>query len=394
MAETNEIVDTPTVAEGAPVVHQKKQRIFFPNLDGLRFYSYAAVFFFHVWLLYFHRYSIEGVTADIVAFLFKNGELGVNFFFVLSGFLITYLLIEEKKLTGRIHVVNFYIRRILRIWPLFYLVVIFGLIVYPQLKAFLGGEEFQVMQPWTYLVFLNNFDFIHNGAPAIISILWSVAIEEQFYLCWPLILSLVPLRYSKWVFYTIIAGSLIFRSFHIGDERVLMFHTLAVIGDMALGGLLAYKVIFSSGFKRFIEELPGWFIGIVYACTLGLVFFRHEIFYGPQVVVERLCFALLFGTIILEQNFSKHSLWKLSNTPRISKLGIYTYGLYCIHVTAMTITEMGLGYLGVNLKNPSLVLTAAVIAFFLTIALAYLSYHIFEKKFLKLKDRFAFIVKK
>lgn len=394
MPDTNDIIEKEPVSEGAPIAQKKKERIFFPNLDGLRFYSYAAVFFFHVWLLYFDRYGIEGITSDIVAFLFKNGEVGVNFFFVLSGFLITYLLIEEKRFTGRIHVINFYIRRILRIWPLFYSVVVFGLVVYPQLKVFLGGEEFKVMQPWTYLVFLNNFDFIKNGAPAVISILWSVAIEEQFYLCWPLILSIVPLRYSKWVFYTIIAGSLVFRAFHIDEERVLLFHTLAVIGDMALGGLLAYKCIFSKRFKQWIEDLPGWLIGVVYALTLGLVLFRHELFQGSLLIIERLCFAALFGMIILEQNFSKHSLWKLSSTPRITKLGIYTYGLYCIHVTAMTITEMGLGYIGINLKNPLWILLAGAIAFFLTILLAYFSYHFFEKKFLKLKDRFAFIVRK
>lgn len=394
MPDTNDIIEKEPVSEGAPIAQKKKERIFFPNLDGLRFYSYAAVFFFHVWLLYFDRYGIEGITSDIVAFLFKNGEVGVNFFFVLSGFLITYLLIEEKRFTGRIHVINFYIRRILRIWPLFYSVVVFGLVVYPQLKVFLGGEEFKVMQPWTYLVFLNNFDFIKNGAPAVISILWSVAIEEQFYLCWPLILSIVPLRYSKWVFYTIIAGSLVFRAFHIDEERVLLFHTLAVIGDMALGGLLAYKCIFSKRFKQWIEDLPRWLIGVVYALTLGLVLFRHELFQGSLLIIERLCFAALFGMIILEQNFSKHSLWKLSSTPRITKLGIYTYGLYCIHVTAMTITEMGLGYIGINLKNPLWILLAGAIAFFLTILLAYFSYHFFEKKFLKLKDRFAFIVRK
>lgn len=394
MPENNEIAETKPDAGSIPSIPKKKERIFFPNLDGLRFYSFAAVFFFHVWLLFFHRYDVQGVTASIVKFLFQNGEVGVNFFFVLSGFLITYLLIEEKRFTGRIHVINFYIRRILRIWPLFYVIVFFGLVVYPHLKAMTGGDAIGGFQQWTYFVFLNNFDFIHNQPPAIISILWSVAIEEQFYLCWPLILSLVPLRHSKWVFYTIILGSLVFRAFHIHDERVLMFNTFAVIGDMALGGMLAYEIIFRKGFRKFIEELPRWFIAIVYACTLAIVLFRHEIFQGPLLVVERLCFAILFGTIILEQNFSKHSLWKLSNTPRITKLGIYTYGLYCIHVIAMTITEMGFKLAGTDMHHPAWIMLAATIAFSLNILLAYLSYHLFEKRFLKLKDKFAFIVKK
>ncbi|MEO5500620.1 MAG: hypothetical protein ABIR31_04180, partial [Ginsengibacter sp.] len=67
----------------------KKERIFFPNLDGLRFFSFFSVFLFHIWLLFFDRFQIPGTTHKVMTFLFQNGEIGVNFFFVLSGFLIT-----------------------------------------------------------------------------------------------------------------------------------------------------------------------------------------------------------------------------------------------------------------------------------------------------------------
>ena len=180
---------------------RKKEKIFFPNLDGLRFLSFFSVFFFHIWVLMFDRYRLSGPTPWVVKFLFQNGEIGVNFFFVLSGFLITYLLIQEKKITGKIHVANFYIRRILRIWPLFYVCILFGLVLYPLLKKVIGGELFVVAHPWTYFVFLNNFDFLKNGAPAIISVLWSVAIEEQFYLVWPLLRGLFAFQNYKFILY-------------------------------------------------------------------------------------------------------------------------------------------------------------------------------------------------
>lgn len=392
MQHTETKMDETGPADNLPV--QKKKRVFFRNLDGLRFYSYASVFFFHVWLLYFDRYDIEGWTEKTLRFLFQNGEVGVNFFFVLSGFLITYLLIQEKKLTGKIHIVNFWIRRILRIWPLFYAVVVFGLIVYPQLKTVIGGEQTPVANPWTYFFFVNNFDFLHHGAPAMISILWSVAIEEQFYLTWPLILSLVPLRRFKYVFYTIIAGSLIFRFFHAGDERVLQFHTLAVIGDMALGALSAYYITFNTRFQQWIANLPKWSIVLLYVATAVVYVFRKDIFPGELMVFERIVFASLFAMIILEQNFSDRSFYKVGDYRRISKLGIYTYGLYCIHVSAMTVTEILFGKAGLDMKDPAVLLAAGTIAFFITMGLAWLSYHYFEKQFLKVKDRFAVIVKK
>lgn len=370
----------------------KKEKIFFPNLDGLRFMSFFVVYLFHIWLLMFDRYSLTGNTSSIVKFLFQNGEIGVNFFFVLSGFLITYLLIQEKKLTGKIHVGNFYVRRILRIWPLFYVCILFGLVLYP-LKKFIGGDVFEVAHPWTYFVFLNNFDFMKNGAPAIISVLWSVAIEEQFYLFWPLLLSLTPIKYYRPLLFTIIIGSFIFRCFNYDDERVLQFHTLAVIGDMALGGLFAYYIIFSERFKIKIESLTKSSIAILYSAALIVFLFRKNIFPGSLMVFERIVIALICGLIILEQNFSKNSFFKMSSFKSISKWGIYTYGLYCIHVIVITFTEIAFKKAGLNMQSPLIILLLTIVAFTGCMSAAFVSYNFFEKRFLKLKDRFAFIVK-
>ncbi len=372
----------------------KKEKIFFPNLDGLRFFSFFSVYLFHVWLLLFDRYNLQGTGSRIVKFLFQNGEIGVNFFFVLSGFLITYLLIREKNFTGNIHVGNFYIRRILRIWPLFYVCVLFGLVLYPLLKKVIGGELFEVAHPWTYFVFLNNFDFLKNGAPAIISVLWSVAIEEQFYLFWPLLLGLFRLKNYKYLLFGIIAGSFIFRCFHYDNERILQFHTFAVIGDMALGGLFAYYSIFNDRFKQQITALSKGAIACIYLFAIILFLFRKEIFPGSWMVIERIVIAIVFGLIILEQNFSKNSLFKMSSMKRISTWGIYTYGLYCIHVIAIIFVEIAFKRAGFDMQNPFILLLLSVVAFVLCMFMAFISYHYFEKRFLRLKDRFAFIVKK
>lgn len=372
----------------------KKEKIFFPNLDGLRFFSFFSVYLFHIWLLLFDRYNISGTVSGTVKFLFQNGEIGVNFFFVLSGFLITYLLIQEKRLTGKIHVGNFYIRRILRIWPLFYMCILFGLVLYPLLKKVIGGELYEVAHPWSYFVFLNNFDFLKNGAPAIISVLWSVAIEEQFYLFWPLLLSMFPLKNYKYLLYLIIIGSFVFRCFNSNDERVLQFHTLAVIGDMAMGGLLAYYIIFSDFFRQKIISLSKPTIACIYIIALVLFLFRKEIFPGSMMVLERIIIAIVFGLIILEQNFSNHSIFKMSSLRLISKYGIYTYGLYCIHVIAIIFVEIVFKKAGLNMQRSFNIFLLSVLAFIACVILALISYHYFEKRFLRFKDKFAFIVKK
>ncbi|MDQ6845664.1 MAG: acyltransferase, partial [Bacteroidota bacterium] len=94
------------------------------------------------------------------------------------------------------------------------------------------------------------------------------------------------------------------------------------------------------------------------------------------------------------QNFSKNSLFKMSSMKRISTWGIYTYGLYCIHVIAIIFVEIAFKKAGFDMQSPFILLLLSVVAFVLCMFIAFISYHYFEKRFLRLKDRFAFIVKK
>lgn len=381
-----------------------KAKIFFPNLDGLRFISFFVVFLYHGYMsLLSYLGDSSPKTFAAVKFLFKHGNLGVNFFFVLSGFLITYLLIKEKEFTGRIHVGNFYVRRILRIWPLYYLCVAIGFIGFAYIKKMSGQPVLESANPWYYIFFAANFDFMHTWPvrpdAEMISILWSVAVEEQFYLTWPLILGLLPLKYFRYIFPAIMAFSLIFRSFHTGDNdhefAIRYFHTFAVIGDMALGGLFAYLVSYENKFKLFVTEMSKPLIALLYILTLGVTLFKDQLFVpGVPVVFERLVIASLFGMIILEQNYAKHSLFKMSRFKTISNLGVYTYGLYCLHFIGLYLAVKVMNALQLDGTKVWVSFSMMALALGLSIIISLLSYHLFEKWFLKLKDRFAFIVKK
>lgn len=141
------------------------KKIYFENLNGLRFYCFLSVFFYHS----FHT-EIEGIKKNnfylfLTKGLFKNGDLGVNCFFVLSGFLITYLLLIEKIKNSNINIWNFWVRRILRIWPLFYFCVFFGFIVFPEIKLAFNQIPNENASYISYLLFINNFDILINGFP-------------------------------------------------------------------------------------------------------------------------------------------------------------------------------------------------------------------------------------
>ena len=192
----------------------EKHSIFFPNLDGLRFFSFFIVFLAHIFNTNKEYIKNETWYQVFKERLFLDGDLGVSFFFVLSGFLITYLLLKEKEYTGQINVKFFYIRRGLRIWPLYFFCVFFGFILFPLLKSYYGGTPNETSDPILCSLFLNNFDRIINGPPdsSVLSVLWSVAIEEQFYLVWPLLFLIVPPRKYHFIFLGIILLSIVYRS--------------------------------------------------------------------------------------------------------------------------------------------------------------------------------------
>ena len=252
-----------------------KEKIFFPNLDGWRFLAFLAVFYHHSFSTQF-EYIKENPIYEFVKGTTTNGDLGVDFFFVLSGFLIIYLLISEKKLSGKINVKNFYVRRILRIFPLFFFCVFFGFVIFPIIKNLLGDSPNETANFVYYLFFLNNIDIVNNAALAdssVLSILWSVAIEEQFYLTIPFLLVVIPVRYYKWVFLGVIILSWFFRAQHLDDEFYMKYHTFPSMGNLAIGGLIAYYSATSRRFLDFFENLNPYIIKSFYVAMVLIFFF-------------------------------------------------------------------------------------------------------------------------
>lgn len=372
---------------------KNERKIFFENLDGLRFFSFLSVFLYHS----FYTESTQVGQNKFYLFftdrLFSNGNLGVNFFFVLSGFLITYLLIEEKEKKGKIDVVNFWIRRILRIWPLFYFAVFFGFWGFPFLKSLFGQIPNETANISYYLTFLNNFDFIKNGLPdaSILGVLWSVAIEEQFYFIWPMILFIFPVR-KYWIpFLIIISTSITFRGL-TNSDLLNEYHTLSCIGDMAIGALGAW-LIRKDHFKFVVENLKKYQILTVYLVFILVFLFRKELFFGNYIlrVFERPFIALIILVLILEQNFAKNSFFKMKNFKAISKLGVITYGLYCLHFIGILITLTLMRKLNFSDNIFNVIIIETIVSLLITILISKISYRFFETPFLRLKEKFTYI---
>lgn len=375
---------------------QSTSKVFFPHLDGLRFVAFFVVFLHHVIL----PQAVDPTrSSDLFHFLNaqkQNGALGVNLFFVLSGFLITYLLLHEKTLQQRVNIPNFYLRRVLRIWPLYFLVVLVGFLVVPVLKASIGQPIVESATLPYYLFFASNFELMEKGlaASSMLNVLWSVGIEEQFYLVWPIIIAVVPLRWLPAVFVAMIGFSIGFRASQSGSYFTLYFHSFAVMGDLVLGALAAWLAYRKSGFVQWFARLSRSTIVTVYVIGFTLILFDYLLFTEPWgKVLYRPIFSLFFAFIILEQNFAQRSFYKMANFRWMTRWGNYTYGLYCLH-TAGVLASHILSEQILHVSNPW-ILMAFDFTFGLALALAaaWLSYHYLEAPFLKWKKKFAFVVR-
>ena len=249
---------------------------YFKGLDSFRFFAALAVFFTHVelikkftgfgshWIDPEERITKFTVFQSVMAkeidalspLIAYSSALGVVFFFVLSGFLITFLLLREKEQNNSIDIRKFYLRRALRIWPLYYLIFILGFFVLPYLDFFAvpGQDKFFQQNFWgnlmLYAFFMPNLAFsIFTTAVPNIGQSWSIGVEEQFYLLWPLLIrkSKNVLKSILWITGTIIAlkGLLLLSFPFVKFEYLIVlkkFLAMSKLECMALGGLGAYML--------------------------------------------------------------------------------------------------------------------------------------------------------
>ena len=368
----------------------QQEKIHFENLNGLRFIGAFMVFLFHAFTINREVWGTFFESTPFVAArkLTSIGHYGVNLFFVLSGFLITYLLLKELKERGKIHLGFFLIRRILRLWPLYFVIVLFGFFVFPYLPF--GIQT--VHEFWRYALFLSNFDEIINGSRDSLNFLtatWSVSIEEQFYIGWALVIGFFQWKtiHSFRIFFLlVIAGSFIFRFYHAADPAFIYYHTLSVISDMAIGGLLA-TIVFERREIRIIENLKTWQIVFIYLLGILFLFASHKLLPGRLVAFERLISGTFFAFVLVEQLKAKHSFFKADRIPYFERAGKLTYGFYLFH-------SLLIYYLCKTFELLDLNQNAAyfVLYFFLLLCanslLSVISYRYFEKPLLNLKRYF------
>lgn len=346
---------------------------YYANLDGVR--GIAALM-----IVVFHFFQGVPASSTLTAYLVKLsviGQTGVTLFFVLSGFLITRILLATKEKEN--YFSNFYIRRSLRIFPLYYLFLIITYFIRPILFDH-GFTPFS--QQWYYYVYLQNFATTFNWDASGPGHFWSLAVEEHFYLFWPLIVFLLPVKGLQRVIAFIIIGAVILRVVMLSYGYVVFYFTFTRIDSLAIGAFLAileFKGKLVRENARF--ALIAFVIILIPTAVLWISFNGSGNFF-IQALRDPLESSIFFSLIAYLICIPKENLINRLLASRVSRyIGTISYGIYVYHPFAFSITKKWLA-------SGSL-LIAFIEGLVLSLILASLSYYLFEAWFLKFKDRFS-----
>ena len=326
---------------------------------------------------------------------------GVDLFFVISGFLITNILIRAKRTKGQ-YFRSFYARRVLRIFPVYYSLLALEFIILPLFGIHPAGSDTEKFS-YYYWTFTSNYLPLLTGSRLMLGHLWTIAVEEQFYLCWPLLIYLASEKTLRWLFPVLLALGVGLRIFLLLEGRSFVFVKgipFTHADGLLLGGWLVFAL--SKGY-RFCVPKPRWItlsliLSAVLPTLLTLNIFgltadsdSWDWLQGGFVVLAlSLTFAWLLalsinlGNIVSNAFSSKILRW----------VGTYSYGLYLWHFPVAWMLRAPLGSLTANVAQQyhpllaHLVFVAAMLAASMTVAV--LSWKLIEQPFLKLKKCFPY----
>lgn len=352
-----------------------------PVLDGVRGLAILCVVLWHY--------------MDFVHPWFP-GWAGVDLFFVLSGYLITGRLMQTKGAPG--YFSRFYRNRVLRIFPLYYTVVI---AFFAFIRFFIQNKHLPLYAVYTqhwksFILFTENWTFIRFGFPKDLSLtpLWSVAVEEQFYLFWPLVIFFTPSAKSRiWIFSTGILLVLLARSlaYMISGSPDHNYYNTFFRMDSLLAGSLLYQLHYLG--MTISSRLLKWTAGILLVVFLsGVLFSGTPSPFTPFMATTGYTVIALLFTCLLQRAVqpSEGIIPRFFNMGFLRYLGKISYGLYLVHVPLLLIVGTKLYFWGIARWPDRTALihwTSTTVCLLLTLLISDISYRYFESWFLNFKNK-------
>jgi peptidoglycan/LPS O-acetylase OafA/YrhL len=356
----------------------KKSAFYFPELDGLRFFAFFLVFIHHAELFY---------TIPQLRFLHDFGWVGVDLFFALSAFLFTKLLLVERQVSGAISFSKFYLRRLFRIWPVYYLYVAVSLLLFSVLhhNSLTGETGLRLFGLLTFTDNIFSAIFGYNPIP-LVGHLWTIGYEEQFYIFIPLLIAMLARWSVRSRLLLLAAVSLLFfaaRSVmivnHVPHPAIWVL-PVTHFESIAFGMLIGFGGM--DFFAGKIRPMLLFVAGVACFCLMSLL--------PPIQTVSFWLFSTyaltgLSTALVLQSAISSDHMKRFLSKTVFVYLGKRSYGLYLYHFFGIDLANWALGFMP-GLLFPDAVSFALSLVF--TVIISIVSYRVVERPFLELKKRF------
>jgi peptidoglycan/LPS O-acetylase OafA/YrhL len=355
------------------------QRTYYPALDGLRGIAILLVVLYH--------------NFNFISY-FNYGWLGVDLFFVLSGFLITDILL--KTIDTKNYFRNFYGRRVLRIFPLYYLSLLLFIVILPLFPSYPLDVHYYQDHQWWFWTYLQNWTLIfhYDGKAITLNHFWSLAVEEQYYLVWPFIVLFIRNPKRLLIFCVLALLAVISARLYIWFHRESFpsyqwLFLFTRIDGIMIGSMLALIYhINQSALRKYSTELLLLLAGLNFL----IYFLNNNREFPAWAIVGYTSFSALFALLIYESMKEENKIVNFIFGNRVLRfLGKYSYGFYIFHWPIFLLAEPYAYSIAKKIASTGSTSTLVISAILATIAgliVSVISYHVFEKHFLKLKKHF------
>jgi peptidoglycan/LPS O-acetylase OafA/YrhL len=369
-----------------------------PVLDGLRGVAILMVLFCHAASINPKLYGTDRLPTflHVVQKVAGYCWTGVDLFFVLSGFLITGILIKTRVNTGYFR--NFYARRVLRIFPLYYLAITLFLFVIPLLFVDFNEQYYRYIRYSKAIYYFYLQNMLVNSTPSVPQILmaplWSLAVEEHYYLVWPVLVYLLRKQRLIHVCLALTAVAVLLRLYLINtvsssEHEILYRWTVTRMDSLLIGSLLAI-IVTMDRWRMFLAQWRTRLFVCAAAALLAVIYCNERSLDGTVMTsVGFTVIALFFASLLSAVTGMEKTRWpvRLFDNGVLRSVGKYSYAMYIVHVVVNSLVSTHVVLRFVPSPSARLLLLFPLTTI-ITYAIAWCSWHLFEKHFLSMKRYF------
>jgi len=364
----------------------------FDNVYAIRFIAFLAIFFAHAAISFSPQIKVAALFSDVNKLLQNLNSVAYSLIFVLTGFLNTWSIFEERFIYKKMNVLRFYMRRLIVVVPLMAIALILAFWLMPKVNSPIPKSPDESLPLWRYFTLSSNFNSIESGNPyrELCNNLWSIEAYLLFIIFWPFLMRTFRRRETT-LFLSMFGGYILYQLI-VPDYPSKAFFVVNYFPELATGAYLAYISFFKYPNYDKLKEHTRRTIGFTYLGFILFLLFKNKISYQlawmPDyifLVVEKIAIALTLGYFIFEQNFNSNSVLKAAKMKFMNFPGKIVLSLYVYMPVGIILSFLAIEFMMDKETEAAALVYRPIIALISTLTIAALSHEYLEKKFVRLR---------